>query len=41
MAAFHPLMMIIDEKSPSRLAISVELLTVIGWTEIAFILEHQ
>ena len=41
MAALHPLMIIIDEKSPSRLAVSVELLKVIGWTELAFILEHQ
>ena len=41
MAAFHPIMMIIDEKSPSRLAVSVELSKVIGWTELAFILENE
>ena len=33
--------MIIDEKSPSRLAVNVELLKVIGWTELAFILENE
>jgi hypothetical protein len=41
MAAFHPIMMIINEKLPSRLAVSVELLKVIGWTTLAFILEHE
>lgn len=37
MAAFHHLMMLIDEKSPSRFSNSVRLLKVIGWSAIAFI----
>jgi hypothetical protein len=41
MTAFHPQMIIFDEKSPSRLAVSIELLKVIGWTAPAFTLEHE
>jgi hypothetical protein len=41
MTASNPQMMIFDEKSPSRLAVSVELLKVIGWIAPAFTLEHE
>jgi hypothetical protein len=41
MAVFHLLMMLIDEKSPGRLTVSVELRKVIGWTGLAIILEHE